>query len=111
METFFLSPKTASTHDGALLLLYLLAGVHPLAGREVLQLARHLPGERHAGAGRRVRRRGGGREEGERGRSYSLGHLGYVLVPQADPQVIVLVQEDLLLTGVADAAGLIPGEG
>lgn len=42
--------------------------------------------------------------------NYSLGDLGYVLVPQADPQVIIFVQQDLLLAGVSDAAGLIPGE-
>lgn len=42
--------------------------------------------------------------------NYSLGDLGYVLVPQADPQVIIFVQQDLLLTGVPDATGVIPGE-
>lgn len=41
---------------------------------------------------------------------YSLGHLGYVFVSQAHPQVIVLMQQDLLLTGVSHAAGIVPGE-
>lgn len=41
-------------------------------------------------------------------RMYSLGHLRYVFVSQAHPQVIVLVQQHLLLTRVSDATGLIP---
>lgn len=41
---------------------------------------------------------------------YSLGHLSYVFVSQAHPQVIVLMQQDLLLTRVSNAAGLIPEE-
>ena len=41
---------------------------------------------------------------------YSLGHLSYVFVSQAHPQVIVFMQQHLLLTRVSDAAGLIPDE-
>lgn len=33
-----------------------------------------------------------------------------MLVPQADPQIVVFVQQDLLLTRVSDATGLIPDE-
>lgn len=39
---------------------------------------------------------------------YSLGDLCYVLVPQADPQIIIFMQQDLLLAGVSDATGLVP---
>lgn len=39
---------------------------------------------------------------------HSLGHLGYVFVSQAHPQVIILMQKNLLLTGVPNATGLIP---
>lgn len=42
---------------------------------------------------------------------YSLGDLSYVLVPQADPQIVIFMQQDLLLTRVSDATGLIPEEG
>lgn len=42
-------------------------------------------------------------------RGHSLGHLGDVFVAQGDPQVIVLVQENLLDPGLADAARLVPG--
>ncbi len=41
---------------------------------------------------------------------YSLGHLSYVFVPQAHPQVIVFMQQNFLLTRVSDATGLIPEE-
>lgn len=41
---------------------------------------------------------------------YSLGDLSYVLVPQADPQIVIFMQQDLLLTRVSDATGLIPEE-
>lgn len=43
-------------------------------------------------------------------RKYSLGDLSYVLVPQADPQIVIFMQQDLLLTRVSDATGLIPEE-
>lgn len=39
---------------------------------------------------------------------YSLGHLSYVFVSQAHPQVIVFMQQNLLLARVSDATGLIP---
>lgn len=42
-------------------------------------------------------------------RGHSLGHLGDVFVAQGDPQVVVLVQENLLDPGLADAARLVPG--
>lgn len=41
---------------------------------------------------------------------HSLGHLGDVFVAQGDPQVVVLVQENLLNPGFPDAARLIPGK-
>ena len=41
---------------------------------------------------------------------HSLGDLGYVFVSQADPEIVVLVQQNLLLAGVAHTAGVIPGE-
>lgn len=41
---------------------------------------------------------------------YSLGDLCYVLVPQADPQIIIFMQQDLLLPRVSDATGLVPEE-
>lgn len=41
---------------------------------------------------------------------YSLGHLSYVFVSQAHPQVIVFMQQYLLHTGVSNATGLIPEE-
>lgn len=41
-------------------------------------------------------------------KDHSLGHLGYVFVSQAHPQVIILMQKNLLLTGVPNATGLIP---
>lgn len=49
-------------------------------------------------------------ENKEQNEKYSLGHLGYVFVSQAHPQVIVFMQKDLFLTWVSDAAGLISGE-
>lgn len=39
---------------------------------------------------------------------YSLGHLSYVFVSQAHPQVIVFMQQYLFLARVSNAAGLIP---
>lgn len=45
------------------------------------------------------------------GGEHSLGDLSYVLVPQADPQIVVFMQQDLLLTRVSNATGLIPAEG
>lgn len=48
------------------------------------------------------------RERDEGG--YSLGHLGYVFVSQAHPQVIVFVQQNLLHPGVSHPAGLISEE-
>lgn len=39
---------------------------------------------------------------------YSLGHFSYVFVSQANPQVIVFMQQNLFLTSVSDAAGVIP---
>lgn len=41
---------------------------------------------------------------------HSLGHLSDVFVAQGDPQVVVLVQENLLNPGFPDAARLIPGK-
>lgn len=41
---------------------------------------------------------------------HSLGHLGDVFVAQGDPQVVVLVQENLLDPGLPDATCLIPGK-
>lgn len=43
-------------------------------------------------------------------KNYSLGHLSYVFVSQAHPQVIVFMQQNLLLTRVSDATRLIPEE-
>lgn len=40
---------------------------------------------------------------------HSLGHLGDVLVAQGDPQVIILIQENLLDPGLTNATGLVPG--
>lgn len=39
--------------------------------------------------------------------AYSLGHLSYVFVSQAHPQVIVFMKKNLFSTGVSHAAGLI----
>lgn len=41
---------------------------------------------------------------------YLLGDLCYVFVPQTDPQIIIFMQQDLLLTRVSDATGLVPEE-
>lgn len=41
---------------------------------------------------------------------HSLGHLGDVLMAQGDPQVVILVQENLLDPGFPNATGLIPGK-
>jgi len=45
-----------------------------------------------------------------RPQGHSLGHLGDVFVAQGDPQVVVLVQENLLDPGFPNATRLIPGK-
>lgn len=42
---------------------------------------------------------------------HSLGHLGDVLVAQGDPEVIILIQENLLHPRLPDATCLISGKG
>lgn len=45
-----------------------------------------------------------------RPQGHSLGHLGDVFVAQSDPQVIILIQENLLNPGFPDTARLVPGK-
>lgn len=45
-----------------------------------------------------------------RPQGHSLGHLGDVFVAQGDPQIVILVQENLLNPGFPNATCLVPGK-